>query len=48
MMTGPAMVDTHICVASFGKSLDAGDFHFFTAPTGGGFGTAWVHHAIKR
>jgi hypothetical protein len=34
------MVDPDICVAAFGKPLDAGDFHFFSAPTCGGFGTA--------
>jgi hypothetical protein len=48
MMTRAAMVDSYICVTSFGKSLDADDFHLFTAPTRGAFGTAWGRHAIKR
>jgi hypothetical protein len=48
MMTRAAMIDSYICVASFGKSLDADDFHLFTAPTWGAFGTAWGGHAIKR
>jgi hypothetical protein len=48
MMTGAAMIDSYICIASFGKSLDADDFHLFTAPTWGAFGTAWGGHAIKR
>ena len=40
MVTRAAMVDSDICVAAFGKSLDAGDFHLLTAPTWGAFGTA--------
>jgi hypothetical protein len=34
------MVDPDICIAAFGKPLDAGDFHFFSALTGHGFSTA--------
>ena len=40
MVTRAAMVDPDICVAAFGKPLDAGDFHFLSAPTCGAFGTA--------
>jgi hypothetical protein len=40
MATRATMVDPNICVAAFGKSLDAGDFHLYTAPTRGAFGTA--------
>ena len=40
MVTGAAMVDSDVCIAAFGKSLDAGDFHLFSAPTCRAFGTA--------
>jgi len=40
MVTRAAMVDPDICVAACGQSLDAGDFHLFSAPTRGAFGTA--------
>ena len=32
MVTRAATVDADICVAAFGKSLDSGDFHLFSAP----------------
>jgi hypothetical protein len=37
MVTRAAMVDPDICVAAFGKPLDAGDVHLFSAPTCGAF-----------
>jgi hypothetical protein len=40
MVACAAMVDPDICVAAFGKSLDAGDFHLRSASTRGALGTA--------
>jgi hypothetical protein len=40
MVTRAAMVDPDICVAAFREPLDAGDFHLFSATTGGAFGAA--------
>jgi hypothetical protein len=34
------MVDPDICVTAFRKAFDASDFHLYSAPTCGDFGTA--------